>query len=91
MNQARFIKALMVAHGILLEDLRRLSKGIDQEIDLTGITSKLDNMKSFGSIRLVNMESTDGEVLQPLSDRSLDSAEVLMSGNVIALLPVLHF
>ncbi|KAF7803665.1 protein FAM135B-like isoform X1 [Senna tora] len=49
-NKIRLIKALIAAHNILLEDLRILSKGIDQAIDLTGISSKL--------------ESTDGEASQ---------------------------
>ncbi|XP_054800383.1 uncharacterized protein LOC129304670 isoform X2 [Prosopis cineraria] len=55
-NKVMLIKALIAARDILLEDLRRLSKGIDQAIDWTEITSKMD---SFGSAP-ADMEIKDG-------------------------------
>ncbi|XP_019419231.1 PREDICTED: protein FAM135B-like isoform X3 [Lupinus angustifolius] len=80
-NQVVLLKALLSARDILLEDLRRISKGIDQAIDLTGITFKPDVTKSFHSSSpslqlpdsppkyayLVNCLILTAESLQPLS------------------------
>ncbi|MED6181417.1 hypothetical protein PIB30_019132 [Stylosanthes scabra] len=41
-NKDTLIKALMTAHDILLEDLKRISTGIGQAVDLTEITSASD-------------------------------------------------
>ncbi|KAL1336304.1 hypothetical protein HN51_030690 [Arachis hypogaea] len=41
-NTVVLIKSMMAAHDFLLEDLRRISKGINQDIDLNGITLKQD-------------------------------------------------
>ncbi|KAK7412094.1 hypothetical protein VNO78_03541 [Psophocarpus tetragonolobus] len=73
-NKAAPIKALMAAHDILLDDLRRISKGINQAIDLTGITLELDVTKSFIFTSQAHEKSTDGASLQ-LSDGSQISAE----------------
>ena len=83
------IKALMAAHDILLEDLRRISKGINQAIDLTGIAFKPDIAKSFNSISPAHVKSIDGEASLQLSDGPQVSDEVLNSGNVNASLSVL--
>ncbi|XP_028800982.1 protein FAM135B [Neltuma alba] len=56
-NKVMLTKALTAARDILLEDLRRISKGIDQAIDWTGMTSKMD---SFGYDPPADMEIKDG-------------------------------
>ncbi|KAK4271109.1 hypothetical protein QN277_019849 [Acacia crassicarpa] len=55
-NKVKLNKALIAARDILLEDLRTMSKGIDQTIDWTEITSKSD---SYYSTLLVDMEIKD--------------------------------
>lgn len=49
-KQVVLIKALIAARDFLLEDLKRISQGIDQAIGLTDFTSKLEDMKKFGSV-----------------------------------------
>lgn len=43
-NGIMLLKSLLVARGILLEELQTLSKAIDQAIDLTDFISKMDNI-----------------------------------------------
>ncbi|XP_061337171.1 uncharacterized protein LOC133284199 [Gastrolobium bilobum] len=74
-NRVVLIKALMAAHDTLLEDLRRISKGINQAIDLTGITFKPDATKSFNSTSPAHMKSIDGEALLKQSDGPQVNAE----------------
>lgn len=83
------IKALRAAHDILLEDLRRISKGINQAIDLTGITIKPDVSKSFSYTSPAHEKSINGEASLQLSDKTRVSDEVLISGNMNASLSVL--
>lgn len=80
---------MMAAHDILLEDLRRISKGINQAIDLTGVTFEPDVTKSFNSTSPAHAKSIDGEVSLQLSERPQVGAEVLNSDNVNASLSVL--
>ncbi|KAI4296291.1 hypothetical protein L6164_036259 [Bauhinia variegata] len=75
LNKVMLIKALIVAHDILHEDLKRISEGIDQAIDLTEITSKHDVTRLFDSTPSKHVESTDTEVSQQLSDTTQSSAE----------------
>lgn len=72
------IKALMAAHDILLEDLRRISTGIDQAIDLTEITFESDDTKWFDSTPAARVQSIDGEQSLQLPDREEVSAVVLI-------------
>lgn len=72
----------MAAHNILLEDLRRISAGIDQAIDLTGITFESDVTKWFDSTLPEPVKSIDGEPSLQLSDRDKVSVEVPNSVNV---------
>ncbi|TKY71300.1 FAM135B protein [Spatholobus suberectus] len=58
-NKTVLIKALMAACDILLDDLRRISKGINQAIDLTGITFEPDVTKSFNSTP-ASLQLSDG-------------------------------
>lgn len=71
------IKALMAAHDVLLEDLRRLSTGINQAIDLTEIVFESDDTKwvdSPLSARVV--KSIDGEQSLKLLDGEEVSVKV---------------
>lgn len=61
-KQIMLIKALIAARDILLEDIQKISKAIDQSIDLTNFISNLDDMK-FGSILQANLDTAD-KVLQ---------------------------
>ncbi|KAL5176160.1 Protein FAM135B [Glycine soja] len=74
-NQAALIKALMAARDILLDDLRRISKGTNQAIDLTGITFEPYDTKSLNSTSTAHEKSTDDEVSLQLSDGTQISAE----------------
>ncbi|KAK7328228.1 hypothetical protein VNO77_22330 [Canavalia gladiata] len=74
-NKAAIVKALMAAHDILLEDLRRISKGINQAIDLTGISFDPDVTISSNSTSPVHTKSIDDEASSQLSDRTQISAE----------------
>lgn len=67
------IKALMAAHDILLEDLKRISTGIDQAIDLTEIAFESDDTKWFDSTPPARVQSIDGEQSPQLPDREEDA------------------
>ncbi|XP_057428796.1 uncharacterized protein LOC130722164 isoform X2 [Lotus japonicus] len=73
-NKAMFIKALISAHDILLEDLRRISKGINQAIDLTGITFKPAVTKSPNDTSPAHAKIIDDEAPLQLSN-SMQKAE----------------
>lgn len=47
-KEMMLVKALLAARDILIEELHRLSKAVDQLIDLTDFTSKLDDARLFG-------------------------------------------
>ncbi|XP_043811132.1 uncharacterized protein LOC110610261 isoform X3 [Manihot esculenta] len=61
MKQIMLVKALSVARDTLLEELQKLSKAIDQAIDLTDF-SKTNNEEMFDSILRPNLGTVDGEV-----------------------------
>jgi hypothetical protein len=71
------IKALMASHDILLEDLRRISTGIDQAIDLTEIAFESDDTKWFDSTPPARVQSIDGEQSPQLPDREEVSVVLL--------------
>lgn len=72
-NKVMLIKALMAAHDILLEDLRRISTGIDQAIDLTEIAFESDDTKWFDLTPPARVQSIDGEQSLQLPDREEDA------------------
>lgn len=76
------IKALMTAHDILLEDLRRISTGIDQAIDLTQIAFESDDTKWFDSTLPARGKNVDVEQSLQLLDREEVSVELPNSVNV---------
>lgn len=61
MKQIMLVKALSVARDTLLEELQKLSKAIDQAIDLTDF-SKTNNEEMYDSILRPNLGTVDGEV-----------------------------
>lgn len=56
------VKSLLAARDILLEELQRLSKAIDQPIDLTDFISKMDDIKFPDSAQQGNASPSDGKV-----------------------------
>ncbi|MED6118807.1 hypothetical protein PIB30_006303 [Stylosanthes scabra] len=70
-NKVTLIKALMTAHDILLEDLKRISTGIGQAVDLTEITCASDVSEWFSSTPPANV---NGDSSPQLSDRAHKTA-----------------
>lgn len=60
-NDIMLVKSLLSARDILLEELQKLSKAIDQAIDLTDFISKMDDTK-FDSILQENLVAADAKV-----------------------------
>ncbi|XP_059650912.1 uncharacterized protein LOC132297640 [Cornus florida] len=58
-KQVRLIKALLTARDILMEELQKLSKAINQTIDLNDFTSNLDDTKFSGYRLQTNVENAD--------------------------------
>nr|XP_027193352.1 uncharacterized protein LOC101498432 isoform X2 [Cicer arietinum] len=90
-NKVMLIKALRTAHDILLEDLRKISKGINKAIDLTGTTFEPDVTKSLHYTSPAHAKSITGEASLQLSDTTQISDEDLLnslqsSGNQILYL-----
>uniref|UniRef100_A0A2P2MUS2 Protein FAM135B isoform X3 n=1 Tax=Rhizophora mucronata TaxID=61149 RepID=A0A2P2MUS2_RHIMU len=56
------VKALIAARDILLEELQKLGKAVDQAIDLIDFILKMDNMNMLDSFLQANLVTTDGEV-----------------------------
>lgn len=90
-NQAAFVKELMAAHDILLDDLLRISRGINQAIDLAGINFDSVVTKSLNSPSPAHEKNTDDGTSLQLSDGTKVNAEVHNSGKVNALLSVMPF
>ncbi|KAF2286834.1 hypothetical protein GH714_031343 [Hevea brasiliensis] len=61
MKQITLVKTLLVARDTLLEGLQKLSKAIDQAIDLTDF-SKMNDEGMFDCILRPNLSTVDGEV-----------------------------
>lgn len=60
-NDIMLVKSLLAARDILLEELQKLSKAIDQAIDLTDFISKMDDTK-FDSFLQENLVAADAKV-----------------------------
>ncbi|KAF7842672.1 protein FAM135B-like isoform X1 [Senna tora] len=84
-NKVMLIKALMAAHDIMLEELRRISKGINQSIDVAGMTSKPDHTELFNSASPIHLDSTNGGVSPQLCASPQGSA-VKASGYIDMLI-----
>uniref|UniRef100_A0A5B7C301 DUF676 domain-containing protein n=1 Tax=Davidia involucrata TaxID=16924 RepID=A0A5B7C301_DAVIN len=73
--QVMLVKALFTARDILLEELQKLSKAISQTIDLTDITSELDDTKMFASSLRADLETADAEVSGQVSGQPQNVSE----------------
>ena len=56
------VKSLLAARDLLLEELQRFSKAIDQAIDLTDFMSKMDDIKFPDSVPQRNVDPSDWKV-----------------------------
>ncbi|OIV97824.1 hypothetical protein TanjilG_12581 [Lupinus angustifolius] len=56
------VKALLTARGILLDELQRISKAVDQAIDISDFLLKMNNTKLLNSLLQANQFATDVEV-----------------------------
>ncbi|KAH9616475.1 hypothetical protein KSS87_009440, partial [Heliosperma pusillum] len=74
-KEVLLVKALLAARDILLEEAQKLSRAIDQSINLTDFISQLDDSKLFGSLFPANVSSTAIKVQRPKSTESHDSNE----------------
>ncbi|XP_057958996.1 uncharacterized protein LOC131151678 isoform X2 [Malania oleifera] len=81
-KQIRILKALLAAHDILLEELHTLSKGIDQTLDLTDFTAKLDKTRSLGSLLRDDLHPVDAGVSGQASGQLQNSFEEEANGDV---------
>ncbi|XP_010241697.1 PREDICTED: protein FAM135B-like isoform X2 [Nelumbo nucifera] len=59
--QIAFLKELLVARDILLEELQKLSKAIDQTIDLTDVMSNLGDFKLISTYLQEDLSIVDAE------------------------------
>ncbi|MCH82761.1 protein FAM135B-like [Trifolium medium] len=62
LKNVMFLKALLMARDILLEELQKLSKAIDQTIDISEFESKFNNEKIFNVVVQANQLATDAEI-----------------------------
>ncbi|KAK9288972.1 hypothetical protein L1049_017443 [Liquidambar formosana] len=60
-KQVMLVKALLAARDILLEELQKLCEAMDQTIDLTDFSSKLDDMNFFRSLQHADIGSEGAE------------------------------
>ncbi|CAL0305626.1 unnamed protein product [Lupinus luteus] len=56
------VKALLTARGILLDELQRISKAVDQAIDISDFLLKMNSTKLLNSLLQANQFATDVEV-----------------------------
>ncbi|CAK7344731.1 unnamed protein product [Dovyalis caffra] len=56
------VKALLTSRNTLLEELQKISKGIEHAIDLSDFACNTDDMRMFDSIVQENLGTADGEV-----------------------------
>lgn len=79
------VKSLLAARDILLEELQRLSKAVDQVIDLTDFISKMDDISVYkGSFGVV-----DGKI--PGQGKPQNGFEVLTCFMLHTILSVFVF
>lgn len=80
-KQVMLVKALVAARDILLEELQKISKEIEQEIDLTDLVPKLDDKKLCSSILQSDLDMAIGEVSRKLPGMPQNSIE--QAGGII--------
>ncbi|GMY17505.1 protein FAM135B-like isoform X1 [Fagus crenata] len=59
LKDVMLVKALLTARDILLEELQKLNRAVDQAIDLTDFISKMDDTKLFDSVLRANLGAAD--------------------------------
>lgn len=57
------VKALLTARDVLLEELHKISKAINEAIDTSDFESKMNNMNLMNFVVLANLFAIDDEVL----------------------------
>ena len=62
LKQVMLVKALLNAHDTLLVELQKLGDAINQAVDLTEFTSKMNDIKLFDSFLQANQGAVDAEV-----------------------------
>ncbi|TKY55950.1 FAM135B protein [Spatholobus suberectus] len=62
LKNVMLVEALLTAHDILLEELQKFSKAVDQAIDISEFVSKRNNMKLMNSVLQANQFTTDVEI-----------------------------
>ncbi|XP_027369110.1 protein FAM135B-like isoform X2 [Abrus precatorius] len=62
LRNVKLVRALLTARDILLEELQKLGKAVDQAIDISEFVSKRNNMKLLNSILQANQFTTDVEI-----------------------------
>ncbi|KAK1426355.1 hypothetical protein QVD17_15026 [Tagetes erecta] len=60
-NQVLLVKSFLTSRAILLQELRNLSKAINETIDLTGLTSLHDDTKLLSASMEVNTETVNAD------------------------------
>lgn len=55
LKEIMLVKALLTARDILLEELLKLSRAVEETIDLTDFISKMDDIRLFNSVLQANM------------------------------------
>lgn len=75
LEQVMLLKAISCAHDILVEELQKLSKAINQPIDIKNATSE----KLFGFTGRSHQELTDAEASEQLSSKPNGVLEVVQS------------
>lgn len=70
------VKGLLSARNILLEEMERISKAINESIDLTDFISQLDDTKLFGSSLVPHLSSRNSDTSVCDSIESRDDIEV---------------
>ncbi|KAK3021189.1 hypothetical protein RJ639_046603 [Escallonia herrerae] len=76
-KKVMLVKAFIAARDIILEELQKLSVAINQTIDLTDFTSKLEEKTLFGSSPKAGLETSNNEVLGQTSSKARNTSEEL--------------
>ncbi|KAK3000770.1 hypothetical protein RJ639_020617, partial [Escallonia herrerae] len=76
-KKVMLVKAFIAARDIILEELQKLSVAINQTIDLSDFTSKLEEKTLFGSSPKADLEMSNNEVLGQTSSKARSTSEEL--------------
>lgn len=68
------VKALVDSFNTLLEDLQKLSEGINEAVDMTEFASRMDGIKLFHPILTANMGTLGGEISEELPQNGFEKA-----------------